>query len=120
MRRLLAGEFETFSMEKRYIRKDGLLIWVQLTVSLLRDAHGVPSISSRSCRIFKAGRKRRRNCSGLRMIWSGVSRHEPELADSARTATRAPLATDLNLAEHRDSPSSSLRTCMIIWRSCWF
>ena len=42
VRRLLAGEFETFSMEKRYIRKDGSLIWVQLTVSLLRDAHGCP------------------------------------------------------------------------------
>lgn len=39
---LLAGEISTFSMEKRYVRKDGSLIWVNLTVSLLRDADGTP------------------------------------------------------------------------------
>ncbi|HEU5407032.1 MAG TPA: PAS domain S-box protein, partial [Nitrospira sp.] len=37
-RRMLAGEIETYSMEKRYVRKDGSLIWVNKTVSLLRDA----------------------------------------------------------------------------------
>ena len=29
-------------MEKRYYRKDGNLIWVQLTVSLVRDSRGEP------------------------------------------------------------------------------
>src|SRR5574337_805105 len=36
--RALAGEIETYSMEERYVRKDGSLIWVHKTVSLLRDA----------------------------------------------------------------------------------
>ena len=35
---VLAGLIPTFSMEKRYIRKDGSLIWVNLTVSLVREA----------------------------------------------------------------------------------
>ena len=39
---LLAGEIAAFSMGKRYVRKDGSLIWVNLTVSLLRDADGTP------------------------------------------------------------------------------
>ena len=39
---MLEGETETHSMEKRYIRKDGSLIWVDLTTSLLRDPSGEP------------------------------------------------------------------------------
>lgn len=42
-RRMLAGELETYGMEKRYVRRDGTLVWVQLTVSLVRDAAGRPN-----------------------------------------------------------------------------
>lgn len=38
VRQLLAGEIETYSMEKRYIRRDQSLIWVEITVSLVREA----------------------------------------------------------------------------------
>ena len=34
---LLAGEIEYYSMEKRYIRKDGSTIWVEITPSLMRN-----------------------------------------------------------------------------------
>jgi PAS domain S-box-containing protein len=40
--RLLAGEIEHFSMEKRYYRKDGSIIWINLTESLVRKADGSP------------------------------------------------------------------------------
>lgn len=41
--RLLAGEIDNFSSEKRYLRKDGSLIWVRRTTSLARDiADGKP------------------------------------------------------------------------------
>jgi PAS domain S-box-containing protein len=39
---LLAGEFSTYSMEKRYLRKDGSLVWVEITISLRRDEAGQP------------------------------------------------------------------------------
>jgi PAS domain S-box-containing protein len=39
---LLAGEFSTYSMEKRYLRKNGSQVWVEITVSLRRDAEGEP------------------------------------------------------------------------------
>jgi PAS domain S-box-containing protein len=42
LRRMLEGETHTYSTEKRYIRKDGSLIWVNLTTSLLRDPSGEP------------------------------------------------------------------------------
>lgn len=39
---LLAGRTPSFVIEKRYLRKDGSLIWVQNSVSLTRDAAGEP------------------------------------------------------------------------------
>ncbi|MEO7299631.1 MAG: PAS domain S-box protein [Verrucomicrobiota bacterium] len=43
MGRLLAGEITDYSLEKRYIRKDGAIVWVFCTVTLLRDEAGVPN-----------------------------------------------------------------------------
>ncbi len=40
--RLLAGECQSYTLEKRYIRKDGSPIWVNLTVSLVRTPEGKP------------------------------------------------------------------------------
>jgi PAS domain S-box-containing protein len=42
LRQLVADDIQTYSMEKRYIRKQGELVWVNLTVSLRRDAEGRP------------------------------------------------------------------------------
>lgn len=42
LRRLRSGEIETFSTEKRYVRKDGSMIWGNLTVSLAREPSGGP------------------------------------------------------------------------------
>jgi PAS domain S-box-containing protein len=42
MRRLVAGEIDQFSQEKRCFRPDGASIWVNLSMRLLRDAAGKP------------------------------------------------------------------------------
>jgi PAS domain S-box-containing protein len=41
-RRLLAGEIGTYSIEKRYVRRDGGFVWTLLTVALVRAADGQP------------------------------------------------------------------------------
>jgi PAS domain S-box-containing protein len=43
MRRMIAGEFPSVSLEKRYIRKDGTITWVRLNSSLVRDVDGRPN-----------------------------------------------------------------------------
>jgi PAS domain S-box-containing protein len=43
VRRLLAGELQTYTLEKRYLRRDGSAVWVNLTASLVRDASGEPA-----------------------------------------------------------------------------
>ncbi|MBB4661890.1 PAS domain-containing sensor histidine kinase [Conexibacter arvalis] len=40
--RMFAGEIPGFGIDKRYVRKSGETIWIQLTVSLIRDEDGRP------------------------------------------------------------------------------
>ena len=42
-RQLLAGNICTYTMDKRYIRKDGSTVWIRLTASLMRDGTGRPA-----------------------------------------------------------------------------
>ncbi len=42
VRQLMAGQRDIYTIEKRYVRKNGELIWVNLTVSLVRDDDGTP------------------------------------------------------------------------------
>ncbi len=42
IRRIKTGELPEYKLEKRYIRKDGRVIWVNLTVSIVRSASGDP------------------------------------------------------------------------------
>ena len=42
MGQLLAGEIPNYSLEKRYIHKNGSLVWINLTVSLVHKSDGDP------------------------------------------------------------------------------
>lgn len=41
--RLLSGEIASYSREKRYVRKDGQIIWANVTLSTVRSPAGQPS-----------------------------------------------------------------------------
>ena len=41
-RRLLAGDIRTYQMEKRYVHKQGHIVWIVLGVSLVRHPDGTP------------------------------------------------------------------------------
>lgn len=43
VRQMLAGEIKTYSIEKRYIRLDGSVVWINLTVALIRGDSGQPN-----------------------------------------------------------------------------
>ncbi|WP_160164580.1 PAS domain S-box protein [Pedosphaera parvula] len=42
IKRLISGESDFYQVEKRFVRKDGRIIWGRLTVSMVRDASGQP------------------------------------------------------------------------------
>ena len=42
LRRLLAGEIPSYGIDKRYLHKDGRIVWAHLSVSLVRAPDGTP------------------------------------------------------------------------------
>lgn len=42
VRQMLANEIRQYSLEKRYLRKDGSIFWINLSVALVRHADGSP------------------------------------------------------------------------------
>jgi len=40
---MLAGSIRRYTLNKRYLRRDGSIVWVELTVSLVRTADGKPA-----------------------------------------------------------------------------
>ncbi|MDA8216486.1 MAG: PAS domain S-box protein [Dehalococcoidales bacterium] len=42
VRRMLVGEIDTYRMQKRYFHSDGHVVWVLLSVALVRDSEGKP------------------------------------------------------------------------------
>ncbi len=42
LREMLAEKRDRFTMEKRYLRKDGSVVWVNLSTTLVRDGNGLP------------------------------------------------------------------------------
>ncbi|MHB1415711.1 MAG: PAS domain S-box protein [Chloroflexota bacterium] len=42
VRRMLVGEMDTYRMQKRYFHRDGHVVWVILSVALVRDPEGSP------------------------------------------------------------------------------
>lgn len=41
-KKLIQGDIPTYNIEKRYVKKDGTYIWVNLTASLIREKNGNP------------------------------------------------------------------------------
>ena len=42
VRQMLSGAIRTYQMEKRYLHKQGQIVWIRLSVSLVRDVTGEP------------------------------------------------------------------------------
>jgi PAS domain S-box-containing protein len=42
VRKVLAAEIQTYHREKRYIRKDGSIVWIDMSVSIVHHASGEP------------------------------------------------------------------------------
>jgi len=43
VRRMIAGDINDYRLEKRYFHKDGHVIWMLLSVSLLKDSNNIPA-----------------------------------------------------------------------------
>jgi PAS domain S-box-containing protein len=89
--RLLAGDIPTYAMEKRYIRKDGEVIWVNLTVSLVRESHGGPRYF---ISVIEDISERKRTERALRDSEEAVRRLNAELAQRVRDVTERTIQVE--------------------------
>jgi PAS domain S-box-containing protein len=120
VRRVLNGERESYSLEKRYFKKDGSVVWINLTVSLLFDKEGDPryfvsvvrDISERK-RAEEALRESEREMSTLREELIHATRRMAlgELTTAIAHELNQPLAAIMTNAQaakrflKRDTPS---------------
>nr|WP_176392325.1 ATP-binding protein [Sphingomonas sp. CDS-1] len=74
--RLLLGEISDFAYEKRYVRKDGGVVWINLTVSLVRDAAGGPDFF-------------------VSVVEDISARHSAEMASAAKTGFLANMSHEI-------------------------
>ncbi|HEU5011821.1 MAG TPA: ATP-binding protein [Roseiflexaceae bacterium] len=84
-RRVLNNELDQYSLEKRYIHKNGSLIWINLTVSLVRAADGTPDYF---ISVIEDISERKRAEARLHMLveasrlFTAKSLHAPDLLDT--------------------------------------
>ena len=103
--RVLDGRLATYSIEKRYVRKDGGLLWIDLTVSLVRDSAGAPKyfisliqdISARKQaeeRLSQAKSRLEQEVGERRRMEAALRANEQSLATTLDSIGDAVIATD--------------------------
>jgi PAS domain S-box-containing protein len=97
---MLAGKRDSYSTEKRYIRKDGSLMWGRVTISLLGDAGGRPQLAlgmfadisqqkQTELELASAAVDNRRLLAAVESELAERKRTEAELKEQYREADRA-------------------------------
>jgi PAS domain S-box-containing protein len=80
---LIAGEGDTYVVEKRYLHKTGDIVWVELTVSIVRDPGGTPLMFVSVVRDMTAQRQAE---ADLRALTAGLeARVKERTAELERT-----------------------------------
>jgi PAS domain S-box-containing protein len=82
--RMYAGEIESVHFEKRYLRKDGATVWVDLTVALVRDADGKPDYE---VAVFDDITEKKHAEDGMRAANQELERSNAELEQFAYVAS---------------------------------
>jgi len=97
---LVAGRRDAYQMEKRYLHKDGHIVWGNLTVSLVRDEQGTPQFTIGMVEDITAHKRMRADLAEAQR-WLAESR-EMERLRLARELHDSALQDLLDINRHLD------------------
>jgi PAS domain S-box-containing protein len=99
MARLLRGEIPEYRSEKRYVCKDGSVLWCDLTVNAVLDASGTPELTVAVLQDIGAYKRAQQDLSEAKAAAEQASRAKSTFLANMSHEIRTPLHNIIGLAE---------------------
>ncbi|MCD1261730.1 PAS domain S-box protein [Paenibacillus athensensis] len=122
----LAGERRSYQMEKRYVSKQGLSVWVILNAWLVRDESGAPLYFVAQVQDITSRKQTERELEESRLRYDSLLQHNPDMICTLDEATGKllsinPAALEITGYSQEELLNRSFLPCMAAedWPRVW-